>query len=109
MNIAVDNQRSGIDGILSWNGQRLIIKHIPTTFDMKIGDRIETSDFSTIFPPSIPVGVIEEKETEVSGLLSNVYVKPFADIQTVEFLFVMKIIENEQIDSLHTNLIHKER
>jgi cell shape-determining protein MreC len=75
---------------------------------MKVGDRIETSSFSTILPPSIPVGVIEEKDTEVSGLLSNIYVKPFSDIKSVENLFIVKVIENDQIDSLEMNLLKKQ-
>lgn len=108
LNVAVTNQRSNINGILSWNGQRHVIKNIPTTYDMKVGDRIETSSFSTILPPSIPVGVIEEKDTEVSGLLSNIYVKPFSDIKSVENLFVVKLIENVQIDSLEINLLKKQ-
>ena len=104
LNIAVTNQRSNINGILSWNGQRHVIKNIPTTFDMKVGDRIETSSFSTILPPSIPVGIVEEKETEVSGLLSNIFIKPFADVKSIENLFVVKIVQDVQIDSLELNL-----
>lgn len=109
LNIAVTNQRSGVDGILSWDGQRLVIKHIPTTFDMQVGDRIEISEFSSIFPPSIPIGVIEEKETEVSGLLSNIHVNPYADILTVKHLFVLQVIESEQVDSLKMNLMQRGR
>lgn len=109
LNVAVTNQRSGIEGILSWDGKRLVIKHIPTTFDMKVGDRIETSEFSTIFPPSIPVGVIEEKETEVSGMLSNIFVKPYVDILAIKHLFVLQVIENEQVDSLKMNLMQRGR
>lgn len=105
LNVAVTNQRSKINGILSWNGQKHVIKNIPTTFDMDIGDRIETSEFSTILPPSIPVGVIAEKETEVSGLLSNIFVKTFADAKNTQNLFVVKIIKESQIDSLETNLL----
>jgi len=109
LNIAVTNQRSNINGILSWNGQRHVIKNIPTTFDMKVGDRIETSSFSTILPPSIPIGVIEEKETEVSGLLSNIYIKPFADIKSVENVFIVKLVKDAQIDSLEINLLMRQK
>ncbi|MDZ7765493.1 MAG: rod shape-determining protein MreC [Melioribacteraceae bacterium] len=109
LNIAVTNQRSGVDGILSWDGQRLVIKHIPTTFDMRLGDRIETSEFSSIFPPSIPVGVIEEKETEVSGLLSNIFVNPYADIPSIQYLFVLQVLESKQVDSLKMSLMQRDK
>ena len=105
LNVAVTNQRSKISGILSWNGQKHIIKNIPTTYDMDVGDRIETSEFSTILPPSIPVGVIAEKESEVSGLLSNIFIQPFANPKIVKNVFVVKFIQETQIDSLEINLL----
>lgn len=105
LNVAVTNQRSKISGILSWNGQKHVIKNIPTTFDMDVGDRIETSEFSTILPPSIPVGIIAEKESEVSGLLSNIFIQPFANSKTVKNVFVIKFIQETQIDSLEINLL----
>lgn len=109
LNVAVTNQRTGINGILGWNGQKHVIKNIPTTFDMQVGDRIETSEFSTILPPAIPVGIISGKETEVSGLLSYIYVKPFADVKAVTNLFVVQVVKNTQIDSLETNLLKRLR
>ena len=105
LNIAVTNQRSRINGILSWDGQKHVIKNIPTTFDMEVGDRIETSEFSTILPPAIPIGVVAERETEISGLLSNIYISPFADVKTVDNIFVVKIVKDSQLDSLETNLL----
>lgn len=108
LRIAVEDFRSKISGILEWDGDKLIINNIPTTNDIKIGDRIVTSSFSTIAPPSIPVGIIVKKENTVPGLLSSVVVEPFADIDGARDLFVVKIVENKQIDSLKLNLLRNQ-
>jgi len=105
LNLAVTIQRINVDGILSWNGNELQIKNIPTTYDVKVGDRIETSQFSTLLPPAIPVGVVVEKESNVLGLLHSISIKPFTDIYGVKDLFILKVIPSKQIDQLEMNLL----
>ena len=107
LNLAVTNQRSNVNGILSWNGNQLVIKNIPTNFDNEIGDRIVTSEFSTMLPPSIPVGLISEKETNIAGVLSNLVVQPFTDFNAMKNIFAVKYIESEQVNELELNLLKK--
>lgn len=107
LNIAVTLQRSNVDGILSFDGRDLVIKNIPTTYDVKINDRIETSDFSSLFPPSVPVGTVLKKETNELGLLHSLTVKPFADIEATNNLFVIGIVPSKQINQLEMNLLKK--
>ena len=56
LNVAVTDQRSRVNGILAWDGRSLVIRNIPATYDIQPGDVFSTSEFSTILPPSIPVG-----------------------------------------------------
>lgn len=105
LSLAVIDQRSYVSGILDWDGINLILKNIPTTYDVKIGDRIITSEFSTIFPPSIPIGVVTAKETNISGLLNNVTIKPFVDFNSLKNVLVLKIVQNKQINNLELNLL----
>lgn len=107
LNVAVKIERLNIDGVLSWDGQKLIVKNIPSTYEIKIGDRVVTSDFSTIFPPSIPVGIISEREQVPIGLLHNLTVRPYVDINSVDNLFIMKIVPSKQINQLEMNLLKK--
>lgn len=102
--VAVRNQTTNIDGILSWDGTQLVIKNIPTTYDMKPGDRIISSDFSTIVPPQIPIGLISKRETSVSGLLSDVIITPFVELRSVRYVFVMELTPDNQIGELESNL-----
>lgn len=107
LNIAVTIQRINVDGILSWDGKELVIKNIPTTYDIHIGDSVETSNFSTVFPPNIPVGIISKRESVPIGLLHSISVKPFVDIYSVNNLFILKIVPSKQINQLEMNLLIK--
>ncbi len=107
LKISVKDQRSRANGILEWNGSRFVIRNIPSSADFRVGDRIVTSEFSTLFPPAIPVGVIVRKENSFTGLLSSVVVKEFTRIDDEDFLFVVKFVNNSQIDSLKLNLFRK--
>lgn len=105
LSIAVTLQRTNVDGILNYDGNNLIIKNIPTTYEVQIGDIIETSDFSSLFPPSIPIGIVSKKESNILGLLHNITVEPFAKISAANNLFIIKIIPSKQINQLEMNLI----
>lgn len=107
LNIAVTLQRSNVDGILSFDGRDLIIKNVPTTYDVKIGDRIETSEFSSLFPPSVPVGEVVKKESNELGLLHSLIVKPYASIEATNNLFVIGIVPSKQINQLEMNLLKR--
>ncbi len=109
LKVTVSNQRSRVNGIVSWDGQKMVMKNIPTTYDFQIGDRVITSDLSTVYPPSIPVGIVVEKETDISGLLGNIIVKPFADPDKATYLFVIKLVMSKQIDDLELNLFKEKR
>jgi rod shape-determining protein MreC len=105
LNVAVTLQRTNVDGILSYDGRNLVIKDIPTTYDVQVGDRVETSDFSSLFPPSIPVGIVEKKESNVLGLLHIITIVPFADIASQNNLFILKVLPSKQINGLEMNLL----
>jgi rod shape-determining protein MreC len=107
LNIAVTLQRSNVDGILSFDGRDLVIKNIPTTYDVNIGDRVETSDFSSLFPPSIPIGIVSKKESNELGLLHSLTVQPSAQIEASNNLFVIGIVPGKQINQLEMNLLKK--
>lgn len=105
LKIAVEDQRSGVNGVFNWDGKKFSIKNIPTTYDIKQGDRIVTSTFSTIVPPSIPVGIVAAKDESLSGILSNVVIQPFVDFDGLKHIFILDIIQKKQIDSYELNLI----
>jgi rod shape-determining protein MreC len=106
--LAVEIQRNRFTGIMGWNGTNLFIKNVPTSANIKPGDRVITSDISTLLPPQISVGITLEADKTVSGLLSNVYVKPFVDFASVKNLFVIKVLQNPELNNVKLNLLSGE-
>ena len=102
--VAVKNQRSNVDGILNWDGKNLVIKNVPTTHDIEVGDRIIISEISSILPPSIPVGIVSGMESTLSGVLSNLRIKPFVELGKLKNVIVLQIEKSSRLDSLATNL-----
>src|SRR3972149_3275315 len=72
--IAVKDERSRIDGIMKWNGDNLVIINVPKTFDVKPGDRIITSDISSIVPIPLPVGIAKGLTNLSTGIFNEVTV-----------------------------------
>lgn len=107
LKFAVKNQRSRYDGVIEWNGSDLVIINVPKTFDMEVGDRIVTSDFSTKFPPSIPVGKVKGGTRDKTGIFNNITVIPFVDFVRVENVFVVGIVPSVQKNNLELNLLKK--
>ncbi|MDA3862127.1 MAG: rod shape-determining protein MreC [Melioribacteraceae bacterium] len=107
LKISATIPRSNIHGVVSWNGNRLVASNVPTTADINEGDRIVTSILSTIFPPSIPIGLVVGKGSNISGLLSEITIQPFVDVTTAKNVFVLKTIRSSQIDTLELNMLSK--
>ncbi len=107
LKIAVAIKPLNINGIMTWDGSKLVIKNIPSTYDIKIGSLVETSEFSTIFPPRIPIGKVIEREEVPVGSLHNVTVRPDTDIRTLYNLFIMHIVPDKELEDIKLNLISK--
>ena len=103
LKLAVMDERSRINGIMKWTGEELIIIDIPYTYDIEVGDRIITSEISSIVPVPIPVGIVEEFKTGETGVFSYIRVKPFVDLITLENVFILAEVKSKQIDDLELN------
>ena len=101
--VAVKDERSRIDGIMKWNGDNLVIINVPKTYDVKEGDRIITSEISSIVPIPLPVGVVTELTNVSSGIFNEAKIQPFVDFNRVENVFVIGIVESVEKNNLELN------
>ena len=58
LKVTVKDERSRIDGIMKWNGEDLVMIDVPKTADIKPGDRIITSELSSLISVPVPVGIV---------------------------------------------------
>ncbi len=82
-------QRTRVDGILSWDGKSLMLKNIAKTLDVKIGDVVITSEYSSTYPPGIRVGIINDVQEQSGTLFKTVTIMPSVDFVKLEELFVV--------------------
>ncbi|MCL7765089.1 rod shape-determining protein MreC [Polaribacter sp. Z014] len=107
------NKNSGINarlknsnyfGTLGWNGldyKTVQLSDIPRQAPLKIGDTIETDGKSTIFPEGIPVGTIS-KINKGNTANNKVDVKLFNDMSNLGYVYIIKNLDKEEIQSLET-------
>ena len=107
LKVTVKDERSRIDGIMKWNGKDLVIVDVPKTYDIEPGDRIVTSDISSIVPVPVPVGVVTGLSKVETGIFNEAKIKPFVDFSSVENVFVIGIVESKQKNNLELNFYNR--
>jgi rod shape-determining protein MreC len=108
LKLTVKDERSRIDGVMKWNGESLVIIDVPKTYDVEPGDRIVTSDLSSIVSIPIPVGVVKELSKVETGIFNEVKIIPYADFSKVENVFVIGIVESKVKNELELNFYNRE-
>ena len=95
--VAAKVQRSRIDGILVWEGdQTLLMKNIPKSYDVKVGDDVITSEYSNRFPTNIPIGKVVEVRDDVNSLFRRILVQPSVNFTSLEQVFVVKMLPDPE-------------
>lgn len=82
-------QRSRVDGILAWDGRSLLLNNVAKTLDVKVGDVVITSEYSSTYPPNIRIGVVNEVREQEGTLFKKVFVLPGVDFVKLEEVFVL--------------------
>ena len=107
LKLTVKNEKNRLNGIMKWDGEKLVIVDVPKTYDFDIGDRIVTSEISSIIPVPIPVGIVAKIEEEQTGILNLIHVTPFEEVLTVEHVFILMLVENEEKNNLELNFYNR--
>ncbi len=88
--ITVSVERSGINGMLEWNGKKIVMRNIPSNYDVRTGDRIVVASISAKYEPNIPIGIIKAKSTSISGFVSDFEIEPFNKVESIRNCFILK-------------------
>ena len=108
LKLTVKSERTRENAVLKWNGDWLVMINVPKTYDLKKGDRIVTSEISSIVPFPLPVGVVYEVGNVEKGIFNEVKIQPFVDFQNVENLFILGIVKSKEIDDIEFNFLNRE-
>jgi rod shape-determining protein MreC len=87
--IAAKIERTRLNGIVTWEGgTNIYLTNIAKTEDVKVGDIVVTSDYSTRYPADIPIGRIIEKRDEPNTLFWKLLIEPAVHFPSLEYVFI---------------------
>lgn len=93
--------KNGYFGSLQWDGTEpgfLDLNEIPLHVSVAVGDTVETTGYSVVFPEGIMVGTISDFD-DSGGDFYDIKVKLSTEFRTLDHLYVIVNLEkNEQLD-----------
>ncbi|HSL89602.1 MAG TPA: rod shape-determining protein MreC [Ignavibacteriaceae bacterium] len=107
LKVTVKCERTGEHAVMRWNGESLVLINIPKTYQIQKGDRIVTSEISSIIPVSVPVGIAADIGKVETGIFNEITVIPFVDFFRAEHVFILGIVKSKQIEDLELNFFNK--
>lgn len=78
-----------VNGDIELGSQGLCVLEINIESEVVVGDQIVTSHLSSIYPPGIPIGIVEEVVDSKNGLTRYAYIKPIADFKHLEQVLII--------------------
>lgn len=102
MTISARIGREGAVGPLTWDGIRsngAILKEIPHHIVFEKGDSVFTSGLSSLYPPDIPLGTIQDTRI-VNGATYEIKVMLLEDFMTLRHVTVAENLDRGEINEL---------
>jgi rod shape-determining protein MreC len=96
-------QGSRAYGIVTWTGRtdnELVLQYVPQTIPVEVGQLVETSGFSNLYPPGIPIGEVVRIEPGQGVETQTIYLRAYADLFTLSEAFVVTFEPDAAIDTL---------
>ncbi|MFO7575198.1 MAG: rod shape-determining protein MreC [Bacteroidales bacterium] len=97
--MSVRLRKSGYFGSLNWDGlsaRKARLSEIPYHVSVAFGDTIETSGFSALFPPGIPVGTITDID-DSGGAFYTIGLNLFTEFRKLNYVYVIKSISRKEL------------
>ena len=109
LKVSAKIQRSRVDGIIALDGEgKIRMKNVSNSADVKAGDVVITSEYSNSFPAGIPIGYVTTDNT-LDNLFKNIEVECFVNFETVEEVFVLKYLSDDERKELEKKFSEKSK
>jgi len=104
-------KNNGYFGPMVWEGEdskTVRLKDIPVHAKVEIGDTIQTTGYSSIFPTDINIGVIDTTWKEGSNS-HTIFVRLFEDLANLQYVYVVNYLEKSEIEKLENDLLDEQK
>lgn len=108
--ISAKLKNSNFYGSIIWTGENYryaVLNEIPNHVELKQGDTVVTSGYSSIFPPEIPIATIESFEKNSEDNFYKINVRLLTDLKCLSNVFVIENLmqdEQLQLESLESKI-----
>ncbi len=103
-------KRTGYFGSLSWDGKDarfMNLSDIPQQAKIKIGDTIETTGYSTIFPEGVFVGIVDSYKVQ-GGNFFQLKVRLKCDFKKLRYVQVISDFRKREKETLESAVANEE-
>jgi rod shape-determining protein MreC len=100
-------QRLGVFCTTKWQGKdptRANVLYVPKHVDVQPGDSIVTSGYNAVFPPGIPVGIIEKIDIQENETFYNIVIRLTNDFSRISYVYLINNkfkIEKDSLESIN--------
>lgn len=108
LKLVIRNERSRSEGILKWTGEYLTVTNLPKTADVRQGDRIVTSDISSVIHIPLFIGHVSKIINPESGYFNDLIITSGVNFSSIKSVFIVKTLNApEKINFSTENLREK--
>ncbi|WP_017726791.1 rod shape-determining protein MreC [Halalkalibacterium ligniniphilum] len=88
----IDNEQGSVGFIEGYDEESglLILRKVDMDAEVEAGQLVTTSGLGTVYPRGIIIGEVEMVEPDEYGLTQNVYVKPKANLHSLDYVVVVE-------------------
>lgn len=97
--LVVKEEASRYNGILRWNGSTLQVTNLPKTSEISVGDRIISSEISSLVPIPLTIGTVSRIINPDKGIMTDIEVMPAVNLERAEYVFVVNVIKGNTVKS----------
>lgn len=102
-NISASVRRTGFFGYLVWNGEsphQVTLEAIPKYSEIAVGDSIQTSGYSAIFPKGIYIGKVMQYGVKPGSNFYAIEVELANDLGNLEYVYVVDNLFRQELEQL---------
>lgn len=96
-------KNSSYFGSVKWDGRDYRngkLTDIPNHVNLRLGDTITTSGFSSIFPANIPIGTVLDYERIEGENFYDIDIRYMNDMKSMKYVYIVKNLHQEEIIEL---------
>jgi rod shape-determining protein MreC len=102
--VSASLSKSDYFGSLVWRKTsdplRLSLETLPKHADIAVGDTIQTSGFSYIFPSGVPIGTVENYKVEAGSNFYTAQIALFEDLSKLRYVYIVNHLFRKQQENL---------